>query len=69
MPYTEKPDVGDVLTKEDFFEGCEDGMFIDYDGYGYPMLNGLSDTGITIRPSNHKTKWPDDATHIEWFNK
>jgi hypothetical protein len=69
--YTDVPgDIDDCLmTLEDFEEDCKQGMFIDYDGVGHPMRNGLIDRHITIRPSDRKTSIPKDAEYIVWYNR
>jgi len=58
----------DVYTIEEFKELVKAKMFIDYDGYGYPVKNNLSDRDIAIYPSG-LDKVPTDATHIVWFNR
>lgn len=62
------PDEDDVYTVEGFRNIVGFGGFIDYDGFGYPVKNGLSDEKICIYPSRLKDI-PDDATHIVWFNR
>lgn len=67
--YTEKPNRKDhIMTWESFFECCKDGMFIDYDGFGHPMKDGLIDPNVIIKPST-RNSMPTDATHIVWYNK
>lgn len=56
-----------VMTVEEFRESVEDGMFIDYDGFGYAARNGMS-ANDPIYPSE-VDKIPEDATHIVWFNR
>jgi hypothetical protein len=58
----------DVYTVEEFKERTRSGMFIDYDGHGYPVKNSTANTGIIIRPSKINDI-PEDATHIVWFNR
>jgi hypothetical protein len=58
----------DVYTVEGFKEFCEDGAFIDYDGFGHPVKNDLADFSIEIKPSR-VSDIPDDATHIVWYNR
>ena len=65
------PDSADLLTAKDFKNAVKYGMFIDYDGYGRPVkeINGvLLCTRETICPSRIK-EFPEDATHIEWYNR
>lgn len=58
----------DVYTIKEFKACCKSSAFIDYDGIGYPVKDGLRDTSIVIRPSRLKDI-PADATHIVWCNK
>ena len=58
----------DVYTVEEFRQYCENGMFIDYDGFGHPVKDKKADTSICIVPSKLK-RIPADATHIVWFNR
>lgn len=58
----------DVYTVEEFRQYVEDGSFIDYDGHGYPVKDGLADKTKWIYPSEVKNI-PADATHIVWYNK
>lgn len=62
------PDYGDVMTIEKFKEYVVNGMFIDYDGNGYPIKDGRMCDTICIRPST-VGEIPIDATHVIWFNK
>jgi hypothetical protein len=59
----------DVYTIEEFLELVECGAFIDYDGFGHPVRDSLSDEDIWVKPSTVKTSIPEDATHIVWFNR
>ena len=58
----------DVYTISEFKSHVEDGSFIDYDGFGYPVKDSLADKSIVIQPST-VDKIPADATHIVWYNK
>lgn len=62
-------DEDDVYTVEEFLQHVESGSFIDYDGFGEPVKDGLSDPSIVICPSQAKHAIPADATHIVWFNR
>ncbi len=58
----------DVYTVKHFMELCGDHSFVDYDGDGNPVKDGMSDISINIKPSRlHEI--PEDATHIIWFNR
>jgi len=61
-------DEDDVYTVQEFIEAVEDCAFIDYDGFGYPVKDGLADNKIWIFPSKLHCI-PADATHIVWFNR
>ena len=58
-----------VMSLEDFIEHCEDGMFIDYDGFGHYVKDGKM-SNIDIYPSDveHNSIRKDFDT-IVWFNK
>jgi hypothetical protein len=58
----------DVYTIEEFKALCDNNMFIDYDGYGYPVKDSMADSSIIIIPSDLRNI-PKDATHIVWFNR
>ena len=56
----------DVYTIEEFKEVCSCSGFVDYDGYGHPVKDSLSDDSIKIWPSRLEDI-PKDATHIVWY--
>ena len=58
-----------VMSLEEFIETCNDGCFIDYDGFGHYVRNGKM-SNIDIYPSDveHKSIRKDFDT-IVWFNK
>ena len=59
----------DVYTIKEFLAHCDDGSFIDYDGYGHPVKDKFYDEAIWISPSNARKTIPKDATHIVWYNR
>lgn len=61
-------DEEDVYTVKEFLECCACGAFIDYDGWGNPVKDGLRDLSIEVRPSKLHLI-PEDATHIVWYNR
>ena len=61
-------DEDDVYTVEEFKQYIADNIFIDYDGHGYPVKDGLADKSIMIFPSRANSI-PNDATHIVWYNR
>ena len=72
------PDEGDLMTVEEYLEAVECGAFIDYDGMGEAVRDGLAgeypvcpETGWPdwIKPSQGVEAIPEDATHILWFNR
>lgn len=44
------------------------GNLVDFDGFGYPVKDGLADPTIDIMPSKLDSI-PSEATHIVWYNK
>ena len=58
----------DVYTVEEFKRLVQGGMFVDYDGFGNPVKDGLADRGNWIKPSRIE-EIPTDATHVVWYNK
>lgn len=58
----------DVYTVAEFRERCKSCMFIDYDGFGYPVKDKLADKTIVIKPSKLRAI-PKDATHVVWYNR
>ena len=61
-------DEDDVYTVEDFKDLVKCHAFIDYDGFGHPVLASMADPDIFIKPSRLK-EIPEDATHIVWYNR
>lgn len=59
----------DVYTVDEFLVCCRTSLFTDYDGFGYPVKDGMADKSIMIKPSMAAEFIPDDATHIVWFNR
>jgi hypothetical protein len=64
---TPVPEYADVMTVEDFRQSVRSGAFIDYDGFGHPVRDGL-EARISVRPST-VASIPKDATHIAWYNR
>ena len=62
-------DEDDVYTVKEFLALCEGGMFIDYDGFGHPVKDSLSDESICVCPSDATQTIPKNATHVVWFNR
>ncbi len=63
------PDYGDLMTLDEFIENCEDGLFIDYDGFGH-YATATEMSSIEVCPSDITTgdirrEW----THVCWFNR
>lgn len=68
--YTKAPDgLGYLMPLEQFLKECEHGYFTDYDGYGYPVKNGLVDEDAYIRPSDRQMLARSDADAIQWYNR
>ena len=71
MPYEleELPTYGDVMSLEDFIECVKAGGFIDYDGYGHYVKDGM-ETNISIHPSDVKHKAiRKEFDTIVWINR
>lgn len=63
------PTYGDVMSMKDFIESCESGCFIDYDGHGNYVKDGMM-TNIGIFPSdidNGNIRKEFDT--MIWFNR
>ena len=64
----------DIMTLKEFDSCVDSGAFIDYDGFGFPILdNGeaiLDDwDDNAIKPSDYKTWIPENTTHVVWYNR
>jgi hypothetical protein len=63
------PEYGDMIELEEFIDLCEQGSFVDSDGFGYyATTNGMSDKYAVpseIKSGNIQKEW----THVCWFNK
>lgn len=64
-----------LMTIQEWEESCEDGLFIDYDGFGY-LVNMDTKTelvGLDIYPSMRGERQYEsikgEYTHINWFNR
>jgi len=60
---------GDLLEVEDYLEDVKHGGFIDYDGFGYAVRDGMASRELRIYPSDGDRFIPLDATHIDWYNR
>lgn len=61
------PDYGELMMVKRFRASCADGAFIDYDGHGHPVRDGMMADDMVF-PSRYQDV-PKDATHIMWFNR
>jgi len=74
--------LGHLIPLEEWKECCDEGGFIDYDGYGnavdgnykiIEMVDSLDYEGNHIWPSDYTelggAKIPDDAKYILWYNR
>lgn len=71
MPYelSDLSDYGDVMPLNEFIALVKNGMFIDYDGFGYYVKDG-KETNIKIHPSDIEMgAIRKEFSHIIWFNK
>jgi hypothetical protein len=53
----------DLFTVEEWNESVEDGDFIDDDGSGYWVKDGMESRDEVFSSSQ------EDATHVAWYNK
>lgn len=62
----------DHMTIEEWKEACDDGMFIDYDGWG-DFATETECSNLSVSPSDYykNPDWnpPSWATHIVWYNR
>jgi len=71
MPFelSELPDYGDVMSLEHFIENVKHGLFIDYDGYGHYVKDGM-ESDISIHPSDVEYgAIRSDFDTIIWYNR
>jgi hypothetical protein len=72
QPYklSESSNIGDVMSLDHFIECVKMGGFIDYDGFGYYMKDGM-ETDVMIKPSDvkHNMVRSDEFSEIQWFNR
>lgn len=69
MAYDKIPDeYAHLMTLQEYFESCRMGLFTDYDGFCYPVKDGLVDESEQYSPSE-LVFMPTDMTHIVWYNK
>ena len=60
---------GDRMSLRDFICDCNDGGFIDYDGFGR-YIRGFKESDINIYPSDVKHgKTRTDFAEIMWYNR
>lgn len=65
---TESSKWGTTMTVAEWLGCCEVGVFNDYDGFGIPVKDRRAARACIVHPSTrHLT--PQDATHIEWYNR
>jgi len=65
----DRGDATNPMTLEEFKTLCENGSFVDTDGFGEYVKDGKL-TDISIIPSDVTTgKIRDDCTHVQWYNK
>lgn len=65
----EIPDYGKRIPIVEFIECCNDGLFIDYDGFGY-YSDGKTMTDLIVRPSDiMEGKIQREFPFVIWFNR
>ena len=61
--------MADIYTIEEWREQCDQGNFIDYDGFGY-LGTEDSESDVQVWPSIAKeTALLPQYTHIWWYNR
>ena len=71
------PDYGELMTVEEYLAAVDRGSFIDYDGHGEAVRDGLvarhnpfiPGPNDPVVPSDRDSKIPLDATHVVWYNR
>ena len=62
------PSYGDHMTLVEFRSCVKQGVFTDYDGFGkLATKEQMSD--MRISPSTVNADYPQELTHVVWFNK
>jgi len=59
---------GEIISVRRFRKRVKDGDFTDNDGHGRPMFHKKLDSGCLVLASKLDAI-PEDATHIQWYNK
>lgn len=59
-----------IITIQEFFDACQSGSFIDYDGYACYMKDGFVHTNITLSPSYVIKNGLDRSfKYVVWYNR
>ena len=67
--YDDKPyKFGETMTVRRFRKHIKDADFTNSDGHGRPMRGKKLDSECLVKPSTVAVI-PEDATHIQWYNK
>lgn len=65
----EKNELGDLMTLSDWRACCDEGGFIDYDGFCNPVID-TTVIKVCISPTDRRSKRvPAGTTHILWYNR
>lgn len=65
---TPVPEYADLMTVDKFVDCVECGLFIDYDGHGFYVKDGLEYE--VVHPSDLDDAPPKEGyTHVAWYNK
>jgi hypothetical protein len=68
---TMKPldNIGNLMTLQRFVECCENGGFINDDGFGY-YATATEQSDIVVHPSDITSRnYRKDFTHVMWYNR
>jgi len=69
ITFKEIPKYGKLMSLSSFIEDVKDGLFIDYDGFGYYTKDNKM-SNILIKPSHvENKKLVEGFNSIVWFNR
>lgn len=69
IPLHDAPDWADKMTLEEFIKDCQDGYFMDYDGWGRYGTETM-ESNLYIDPIDVMNgAYRKDFTHVYWYNK
>ena len=57
------------MSVRSYLNAVMDRSFIDYDGYGHPIVDGTEDKTVVLLPSHGASNIPKKAKHINWYSR